>query len=73
MFVVEVLARVMAGLMIVFAGIYSCIYGFLLVRDLVHLSTSAEVVGTLIGSVLMLLLGVWGSRKLAAMSHARSQ
>lgn len=73
MFVLEVLARVTLGLLVVLAGVFSSIYGFLFATELVHLSVSPETVGSLIGSLLMLLPGVWGFRKLAARSRARSK
>ena len=68
MFVVEVLLRVMAGLLVVLAGAESCVYAFLLVRE----GLNPKTVGSLIGSLLMLLLGVWSSRKLAS-RFARSR
>jgi hypothetical protein len=68
MLVVEVLARIVLGLLACFSTMQSGVYCVLLVKE----GPRAETFGGLIGSLFMLWLGVWGFRKLAARSARRA-
>jgi hypothetical protein len=71
MFVIEVPTRVSLGLLVVFSGMASAIYALILAAEVIRRAVTAETVGSLIGSLLPLFIGVWAFRKLEARSRAR--